>query len=375
MTNERIPEPPQIQIIVVPIWNQPLKYETKPYQGTIGPGNMKYKVDKSGVKLPDYKSNIDPKNVKTQPKEYKQTIDPRPKRAANRPPPPPPKPKQKIPKPAPAPKRTVNPAVKQTKMYEPNIKWDKQPVKMYEPKLYQGNVKHDAGQTKLYELPENYYEHPKGKKKPQQPVKRMTPEPKPVEKKLKSNKVEPLHRSPPPVVQDPLKSATPPQPKRVMTPPPPPPQPKRVMTPPPPPIVVPYSPEPRTKPKAPDVQEPKSFQPVYVYYDPPSPEPLPPARRSYYPKPEPFYNSRPEPVFPPLIPISMSDYLSSGEPKAKPTNKKERGNPLIPVMYPPSKMYDLSRYSPPPQYWDDPYQIISSVSFSASHTTEQSVNP
>ncbi|KAK0066340.1 hypothetical protein Bpfe_004461 [Biomphalaria pfeifferi] len=324
--------------------NEAMKY-SKPYQGNIGKDSLKYPVDKSGIKLPDYKPSINPKDVKSQPREYKQTIDSRPKRAANRPPPPQPKPK------APKPTRAANPAPRQAKFkgYEPNIKWDpKQKVNAYEPKLYKGNINQTTNPVKMYELPEDYYGFPKRKEQP--PVKKVAPQSKPVEKKVKLNKVEPL----PPPPQPPPAPAPPPV-ERKKTPP------KKAPAKPivPDPLVeapLPPPPPPPVKVKTPPPAPAK--EPVYVFYDPPSPEPYPPTRREYYPKPEPFYNSKPEPIFPPLIPISMSDYLSS-EPKAKETTQKPRGNPLIPVMYPPSKLYDLSRYSPLPMASldDDIYQI------------------
>ncbi|CAL1535719.1 unnamed protein product [Lymnaea stagnalis] len=316
----------------------------KPYQGTIGKGNMKYDIDFGQSTAQKYKGSIDPKDAKPKTKDfYKQTIETKPKRAPNRPAPP--KAQPKPPKPAPIrqpTKTNMNP--QKFKGYESKIKWQpgQKEVLEYKPKPYNGTIKTDPSSVQQYELPEDYYGFPKGKK--QEPVKVKTPE-----KKVKRNKVEPVpppYQSPVPPVKSPVK------------PQPPPPPPPVVHDPLFEPIV---APQPRKESPLTVVAPPP---PPRVLFDPPTPEPPMPTRRSVPQKPEPFYNTRPEPIFPPLIPVTLEDYVYN-EPRHYQDyhGKKERGNPLIPVMYPVrAPKYDDAplRYSPPPPLWtvkDEIYPI------------------
>ncbi|XP_059177245.1 basic salivary proline-rich protein 2-like [Physella acuta] len=177
-----------------------LGYNPKPYQGTIGGGNMSYNLVTSN-KVTPYKGNINPNDRTFKPKEYKQTIDTKFKRKV---PPPPKQPKQKPPKAA-ASRRAPNPNLKTAKVkgYEPNIKWTpgQQQIKPYEPKPYKGSIPSQPTPVKNYELPENYYGFPKGKRRPTPPR-----QPTPVkEQKIKRNKVQPLEPPPP-------RQVTPPKP-------------------------------------------------------------------------------------------------------------------------------------------------------------------
>ncbi|XP_059177241.1 uncharacterized protein LOC131956701 [Physella acuta] len=118
------------------------------------------------------------------------------------------------------------------------------------------------------------------------------------------------------------------------------------------PVMAPVEPPKKKAPKPPVQTQPP------VAYAPPPPDPLPPARRNN----SPFYNYKPEPIFPPLVPVTADDYKYTYDE----TNsyyggpfKKQTTQPLIPATYPVPR-YDLQQYQsiPPPKIWtlpEDPY--------------------